>query len=135
MRVRGNSFFVLPLRITNAIVILISDIHFPVTPTLISRWQIYFYSFRNKFIVEGVDIVNNQHNRVSGRLKALGQKVKDLRNERNLTLQQLAHSIGKNPQSIHRLEQGGVNPSYLYLMQICEGLEIEIADLLKGLED
>jgi transcriptional regulator with XRE-family HTH domain len=69
------------------------------------------------------------------KLNALGQKVKDLRKERNLTLQQLAHSIGKDIQSIHRLEQGGVNPSYLYLLQICEGLEIEIADLLKGLEE
>lgn len=65
-------------------------------------------------------------------LKALGKRVKSLREERNLSLKALAHAIGKDPQSVHRLEQGGVNPGYLYLLDICEGLEMDIAELLKG---
>lgn len=67
------------------------------------------------------------------KLNELGARVKDLRNKKNLTLQDLAHAIGKDAQSISRLEQGGVNPSYLYLLQICEGLEIDIKELLQGL--
>lgn len=69
------------------------------------------------------------------KLKVLGERVKLLRTERKLTLKGLAHAIGKDPQSVHRLEMGGVNPSYLYLLQICEGLEIDITELLKDLAE
>jgi transcriptional regulator with XRE-family HTH domain len=64
------------------------------------------------------------------KLKILGLKVKTIRKEKKLTLQELAYSIGKDHQSIYRLETGGVNPSYLYLLDICKGLEISLADLL-----
>ncbi|HTG57553.1 MAG TPA: helix-turn-helix transcriptional regulator [Niabella sp.] len=69
------------------------------------------------------------------KLKILGERVKSLREARKLTLKELAHAIGKDPQSVHRLEQGGVNPGYLYLLQICEGLEIDITELLKDLSE
>jgi putative transcriptional regulator len=68
------------------------------------------------------------------RLKALGLKVKAIRKDKKLTLQELAYSIGKDHQSIYRLESGGINPSYLYLLEICKGLEINISDLLKEIE-
>ena len=64
------------------------------------------------------------------KLKQLGQRVKALRNEKNLTLKELGHKIDKDPQSINRLEMGDINPSYLYLLQICEGLEISLNELL-----
>ena len=67
-------------------------------------------------------------------LKALGLKVKAIRKDKKLTLQELAYSIGKDHQSIYRLESGGINPSYLYLLEICKGLEINISDLLKEIE-
>lgn len=41
--------------------------------------------------------------------------------------------IGKDPQSIHRLEAGKINPSYVYLTEVCEGLGIEVSELLKGI--
>jgi transcriptional regulator with XRE-family HTH domain len=65
------------------------------------------------------------------KLKILGLKVKSIRKEKKLTLQELAYSIGKDHQSIYRLETGGVNPSYLYLLDICKGLGISVSDLLK----
>lgn len=68
------------------------------------------------------------------KLKTLGKRVKDIRNKKELTLKELSHSIGKDPQSIHRLEVGEVNPSYIYLLDLCKGLEVDISDLLKGLE-
>ena len=67
------------------------------------------------------------------KLDALGKRVKAIRKKKKLTLKALANSIDKDPQSIHRLEMGDVNPSYLYLLDVCEGLEIEITDLLKNL--
>ncbi len=68
------------------------------------------------------------------KLKTLGLKVKSIRKDKKLTLQELAYSIGKDHQSIYRLEAGGINPSYLYLLEICKGLEIDISELLKDLE-
>lgn len=65
-------------------------------------------------------------------LKALGAKVKSLRISKHLTLKELAYSIGKDHQSIYRLESGGINPSYLYLLEISKGLDIDISELLAG---
>lgn len=66
-------------------------------------------------------------------LLALGERLKAIRNEKGMTLKDLAHEIGKDPQSIHRLEVGGVNPSYLYLCEVCVGLGIELKELVEGL--
>ena len=60
----------------------------------------------------------------------LGARVKKLRVQRNLTLKNLAHGIGKDPQSIHRLEKGRINPSFLYLLEISKGLDIDVSKLV-----
>jgi putative transcriptional regulator len=64
-------------------------------------------------------------------LKKLGQRVKALREQRGLTLKEMGYKIDKDPQSISRLEMGKINPSYLYLLDICSGLDIDIAEILK----
>lgn len=66
-------------------------------------------------------------------LKLLGQKLKSFRNAKNLTLKELGYIVDKDPQSISRVEMGDINPTYLYLLELCNGLEIEIADILKDL--
>lgn len=63
-------------------------------------------------------------------LKNLGKKLKAARKAQGLTLKELAYSIDKEPQSIHRVEQGHSNPTYLYLLKVCEGLKIDIHELL-----
>jgi transcriptional regulator with XRE-family HTH domain len=68
------------------------------------------------------------------RLFALGLRVKDIRTQKGLTQKELAHSIDKDPQSIHRLEIGAINPSFLYLLDISKGLAIDISELLKDLQ-
>ena len=65
-------------------------------------------------------------------LYKLGLRVKECRNNKGLTLRELAYSIGKDPQSIHRLEVGGVNPSFIYLSEICKGLVLDLKELLEG---
>lgn len=60
----------------------------------------------------------------------LGERVKSIRNEKGLSLEDVAKEIGKDRQSIHKLEKGDFNPSYIYLLQICKGLEIELSDLV-----
>ena len=67
------------------------------------------------------------------KLKTLGEKVKNVRKQKGFTLKELAHSIDKDPQSIHRLESGAINPSYLYLLELCKGLDIQITELLEDI--
>ena len=63
-------------------------------------------------------------------LKNLGLRVKKIRLEKGLTQFELATRINKDQQSIQRLEVGNVNPSYIYLLEICIGLEIELKELM-----
>lgn len=48
-----------------------------------------------------------------------------------MTQKKLAHTIGKDQQSIQRLESGNINPSYLYLVEIANGLNIPLEVLFK----
>ena len=84
---------------------------------------IIFYKINAEF--SGVD--------VKERLLKLGLIVKKLREEKGLSQTELAYKIGKDQPSINRLEKGNVNPSIIYLLQICEGLEISIDELVKSL--
>ncbi len=59
----------------------------------------------------------------------LGGKIKSIREAKGLSLEQVANKIGKDRQSIHKLEKGDFNPSYLYLKQISIGLDINISEL------
>jgi putative transcriptional regulator len=63
-------------------------------------------------------------------LIALGKRVKDLRTEKGLTQFELGARIGKNASSIGRLETGRVNPSFLYLKELANGLEVPLTTLL-----
>jgi len=65
-------------------------------------------------------------------LKQLGASVRIIRESKGLSQTQLAYNIGKDQPSINRLENGNVNPSYIYLLEVCEGLEIHISELLKN---
>lgn len=62
-------------------------------------------------------------------LKKLGLRLKSLRTGKGLTLKELGYKIDKDPQSISRVEIGDINAIYLYLLDICKGLEIEISEL------
>jgi len=63
------------------------------------------------------------------RLKKLGARVKELRMAKGLSLNDLGFKADKEPQSISRLEMGKINPSFLYLIELCMALEIEISEL------
>ena len=63
--------------------------------------------------------------------KNLGKRIKEIRLEKGITQAQLAGDIDKDQQSVQRLEAGNINPSYWYLLQIAEGLEIKLSELLE----
>lgn len=62
----------------------------------------------------------------------LGAKIRSIRIEKKLTLEEVGKRIGKDRQSIHSLEKGSFNPSYIYLYEVCNGLEIELFQLFES---
>lgn len=66
-------------------------------------------------------------------LVALGKRIKEIRLSKQLTQFELASILGKDHSSIARIESGRINPSYLYLLEIAQGLEISISELLRGI--
>ena len=64
-------------------------------------------------------------------LKQLGKRFRKARLEAGLTQAELAARIDKDQQSIQRFEKGRINPTYLYLLDVCKGLDLAISDLLK----
>lgn len=62
-------------------------------------------------------------------LKKLGNRIKELRREKNLTQTELAHKCGKDSQSLERVENGKTNPSAYYLMELAKALKIPLKDL------
>jgi len=63
-------------------------------------------------------------------LLKLGNKIRELRIAKELSQAKLAARIFKDQQSIHKVETGEFNPTYIYLLEICEGLEVTISELL-----
>lgn len=64
----------------------------------------------------------------------LGNRVKYLREKFGMSQVELANSIGKDQPSINRLEKGNINPSYIYLLEICNGLGIPMHELVAKTE-
>lgn len=63
-------------------------------------------------------------------LEKLGQKFKAARLRQKISQSELANRIGKDQPSINRLEKGKINPSYLYMVEVCEGLNMNLCDIL-----
>ncbi len=61
------------------------------------------------------------------KLKFLGDKIKNLRNERNISQEKLAEITGLDRTYISGLERGLRNPSYLVLQRIAKELNIKEA--------
>lgn len=64
-------------------------------------------------------------------VKKLGNRIRVLRKQKELSLTEFAHKIGKDYQSVQRLELGKVNPSVGYLREIAQGLDTSVDALLK----
>jgi putative transcriptional regulator len=63
-------------------------------------------------------------------LKQLGEHIRDVRLKKNITQFDLASNIGKDRQSVQRVESGDINASVYYLYELAEGLDISLEELL-----
>ncbi len=65
----------------------------------------------------------------------LAERVKAVRKSKGLTLEEAGNKGGKDRQSVYRLEKGEYNPSIVYLIELCRGLEIDVSELLKDIDN
>ncbi len=62
----------------------------------------------------------------------IGQFIKDLRKEKELTQQDLADMLGVTNRAVSKWENGLSLPDYSILNDLCEILDISINELLSG---
>ena len=59
-----------------------------------------------------------------------GNKLKDLRTSKGLTLQQLAFEAEMEISQVHRVEKGKINPTLTTLNALAKGLGITLTELI-----
>jgi transcriptional regulator with XRE-family HTH domain len=62
--------------------------------------------------------------------RALGEAIAQLRDEANLTLEELADKADMRFQLVSDLERGTTNPMLSTLVRISEGLDVELSELV-----
>lgn len=67
------------------------------------------------------------------KLIELGNRIRSFRKELGLSQEELAFRCGFDRTYISMLERGKRNPSYLNLLKLSKGLNVEISRLVKGL--
>lgn len=67
--------------------------------------------------------------------KDLGKKIKYIRKQRNLTLQNLADKTGLSVAFMSKLERGLTSPTISSLLKVCKALEVDLAELTQSPEN
>lgn len=60
----------------------------------------------------------------------LGEHIKMIRESKGLSQTELAYKIGKDQPSLNRVEKGKLSPTYGYLLEIADGLDVHISELI-----
>ncbi len=88
-------------------------------------------------IDDGISLASYLAPRLPSRLNGpeVGAGLRRFRRARGHTLRQVAEATGTTPQTIHRLESGGMTLSVDWLLKICEALEIQPTSLFQSAEE
>lgn len=65
-------------------------------------------------------------------LKALGSRIRAVRESRGLSIRDLAELAGINKSQIVRIESGQSDPHYTTLLRIARALEVSVGDFADG---
>lgn len=78
--------------------------------------------------------VFNAHKVTDPRLKALGQRIRELRLARHYSQESFADHCGVHRTFMGTVERGESNLSYTNLMKMANGLDLSLAKMLDGLD-
>jgi transcriptional regulator with XRE-family HTH domain len=65
--------------------------------------------------------------------RIIGQKIRDIRIRKKLTIEQAAHNAGLEYTQLSRIELGKINTSIYHVFKISETLEVKVHDVFKEL--
>jgi len=68
-------------------------------------------------------------------LRCLGARIKELREEKGLSQQQLASACNFEKSNMSRLESGNTNPTVYTLYKISKALDVSISDLVQAIDE
>ena len=63
-------------------------------------------------------------------VKELGSRIRKLRKEKGLTLENMCYKNSLEPSTLVRIELGTVEPKYLTLFKIAQAFDITVSELL-----
>lgn len=69
---------------------------------------------------------------VIARRRAVGDRIRQVRLDRNLTQERLGERAGMDRQAINRIEQGHASPKLDTLIRLAAALEVPLAELVLG---
>jgi transcriptional regulator with XRE-family HTH domain len=64
-------------------------------------------------------------------LDQLGAAIRKLREDRDLSIEALAHESGLHTISVSRIERGRQNPTWMALSSLAEVLDVDLIDLVR----
>lgn len=67
-------------------------------------------------------------------LKNIGEKIREIRLQKNLTQKELAFILDIEISQITRIETGKINTSVLNIIKIADAFEIKVSELLKDVD-
>lgn len=67
-------------------------------------------------------------------LQNIGLKIRTLREERNISQQDLAAACNFEKSNMSRIESGGNNLTISTLLKICEVLKVKLKDIVDGVD-
>lgn len=62
--------------------------------------------------------------------KPLGERIRKLRNDKNLTLQNVCYKNFLEPSTLSRIEKGKVEPKYVTLIRIAKAFDMTVSELV-----
>lgn len=66
--------------------------------------------------------------------KRFKKNLKQIRESKGVSQQDLASSLSKDRQSIHRLEKDGTNPTLKLMCELADALEVDLKEFFKEIE-
>ena len=65
--------------------------------------------------------------------KLVGQKIREIRLKKRLTIEQAAHNAGLEYTQLSRIELGKINTSIYHVFMITESLDVKMQDIFKDI--
>jgi transcriptional regulator with XRE-family HTH domain len=77
-------------------------------------------------------VVSDRAGPLDPRLRRFGAQVRQQRDARGLTLEQLAERAGVGRRQLTRVEAGKASPSLIWMLAVADGLGTTVSDLVCG---